>query len=118
MHLPPPTPVPPSPQQPWNLFRPSPSKSPAFCVPKTGFPPVPLGKDPSMDRAPADTAPVQTRQDHRSVPPTQPTLFSSDSVLDILKLIFTGAPLQQILTIIAKLVESRADGLLCTIWLP
>jgi hypothetical protein len=44
--------------------------------------------------------------------------FSSDSVLDILKLILAGAELSEVLTIIAELVESRGNGALCTIWLP
>jgi formate hydrogenlyase transcriptional activator len=45
-------------------------------------------------------------------------LFSSESVLNILRMIFAGAPLVEVLTIIARLVESRGDGTLCTIWLP
>ncbi|HEV3383570.1 MAG TPA: GAF domain-containing protein, partial [Gemmata sp.] len=45
-------------------------------------------------------------------------LFSSQSVLNILRLILAGAPLAEVLTIIARLVESRGDGTLCTIWLP
>lgn len=45
-------------------------------------------------------------------------LFSSESVLNILKLILAGSPLPEVLTIIAQLVESRGDGTLCTIWLP
>ncbi len=45
-------------------------------------------------------------------------LFSSDSVLGILRLILAGSPLSEVLTIIAQLVESRGDGTLCTIWLP
>lgn len=45
-------------------------------------------------------------------------LFSSESVLNILKLILEGSPLAEVLTIIAQLVESRGDGTLCTIWLP
>ena len=45
-------------------------------------------------------------------------LFSSESVLNILKLIFAGAPLSEVLTIIAQLVESQGNGTLCTIWLP
>lgn len=45
-------------------------------------------------------------------------LFSSQSVLDILRLIFAGAPLPEILAIIAQLVESQGEGTLCTIWLP
>ncbi len=45
-------------------------------------------------------------------------LFSSQSVLDILRMILAGAPLAEVLTIIAQLVEARGDGTLCTIWLP
>lgn len=45
-------------------------------------------------------------------------LFSTESVLNLLKLILGGSPLSKILTIIAQLVESRGDGTLCTIWLP
>jgi formate hydrogenlyase transcriptional activator len=45
-------------------------------------------------------------------------LFSSESVLAILKLIFAGSPLPEVLTIIARLVESQGEGLFCTIWLP
>jgi formate hydrogenlyase transcriptional activator len=43
---------------------------------------------------------------------------SGESVLNILKLIFAGSPLPEVLTIIARLVESQGDGLFCTIWLP
>ena len=46
------------------------------------------------------------------------SLLSSESVLHILRLILAGAPLADVLTIIARLVESRGDGTLCTIWLP
>jgi formate hydrogenlyase transcriptional activator len=45
-------------------------------------------------------------------------LFSDQSVLDILRMILAGAPLAEVLTIIAQLVEARGDGTLCTIWLP
>jgi formate hydrogenlyase transcriptional activator len=45
-------------------------------------------------------------------------LVSSESVLNILRLTLAGAPLVEVLTIIAQLVESRGDGTLCTIWLP
>jgi formate hydrogenlyase transcriptional activator len=44
--------------------------------------------------------------------------FSSDSVLNILKLILAGSELSEVLTIIAGLVESQGKGTLCTIWLP
>ncbi|MGB7751691.1 MAG: sigma 54-interacting transcriptional regulator [Candidatus Acidiferrales bacterium] len=45
-------------------------------------------------------------------------LLSSEAVLNILKLIFAGSPLPEVLTIIARLVESQGEGLFCTIWLP
>ncbi len=45
-------------------------------------------------------------------------LFSSESVLNILKLILAGSELSEVLTIIAGLVESQGNGTLCTIWLP
>jgi formate hydrogenlyase transcriptional activator len=45
-------------------------------------------------------------------------LFSSESVLNILKLILAGSPLSEVLTIIAQLVESQGEGTLCSIWLP
>ncbi len=45
-------------------------------------------------------------------------LFSSESVLSILKLILAGSPLSEVLTIIAQLVESQGKNMFCTIWLP
>ncbi len=45
-------------------------------------------------------------------------LFSTESVLNLQKLIFAGSPLSEILANIAQLVESQAEGLFCTIWLP
>jgi formate hydrogenlyase transcriptional activator len=45
-------------------------------------------------------------------------LLSAESVLHILRLILAGAPLAEVLTIIAQLVECRNDGTLCSIWLP
>jgi PAS domain S-box-containing protein len=44
-------------------------------------------------------------------------LFSSTSVLNILKLIFAGAALSKVLTIIARLIEAQGNGMLCAIWL-
>ena len=44
--------------------------------------------------------------------------LSSESVLSILKLIFDGSPLSEVLEIIARVVESQGEGTLCTIWLP
>jgi formate hydrogenlyase transcriptional activator len=45
-------------------------------------------------------------------------LFSTESVLNLQKLIFAGSPLSDVLATIAQLVESQAEGLSCTIWLP
>src|SRR5262245_35869569 len=42
----------------------------------------------------------------------------NETVLDILKLILAGSPLPEVLTSIARLVESQGQGLFCTIWLP
>ena len=44
--------------------------------------------------------------------------FSSEAVLDTLRLILAGSELSEVLTIIAQLVESQGRGTLCTIWLP
>ncbi len=44
--------------------------------------------------------------------------FSSESVLNILELILAGSEVSEVLTVIAGLVESQGDGMLCTIWLP
>jgi formate hydrogenlyase transcriptional activator len=45
-------------------------------------------------------------------------IFSTESVLNLQKLIFAGSPLSEVLANIAHLVESQAEGLVCTIWLP
>jgi len=45
-------------------------------------------------------------------------LSSTESVLNLQKLIFAGSPLPEVLTNIAQLVESQAEGMSCTIWLP
>jgi formate hydrogenlyase transcriptional activator len=44
--------------------------------------------------------------------------MESESVLSILKLIVAGSSLPEVLTVIARFVESQGDGTLCTIWLP
>ena len=44
--------------------------------------------------------------------------MESESVLSILKLMVAGSPLSEVLTVIARFVESQGDGTLCTIWLP
>jgi formate hydrogenlyase transcriptional activator len=45
-------------------------------------------------------------------------LFRAESVLDIPKLILAGSELPEVLTVIARLVESQGEGFFCTIWLP
>jgi formate hydrogenlyase transcriptional activator len=45
-------------------------------------------------------------------------LFSTESALNLQKLIFAGSPLSEVLENIAQLVESQAEGMSCTIWLP
>jgi formate hydrogenlyase transcriptional activator len=45
-------------------------------------------------------------------------LFSIEAVLSLQRLIFAGSPLSEVLTTIAQLVESQAEGMSCTIWLP
>jgi formate hydrogenlyase transcriptional activator len=44
--------------------------------------------------------------------------FSTEPLLNILELIFAGAPLNDVLASIARLVEAQVEGMLCTIWLP
>src|ERR1700723_3099966 len=44
--------------------------------------------------------------------------LSTEPLLNILELIFAGAPLQDVLASVAHLVESQVEGMLCTIWLP
>jgi formate hydrogenlyase transcriptional activator len=50
--------------------------------------------------------------------PNESGFLSSESVLNILKLILAGSELSEVLAIIAGLVESEGNGTLCTIWLP
>ena len=44
--------------------------------------------------------------------------MENESVFNVLRLMLSGAPLPDVLTIIAQFVESRGDGMLCTISLP
>jgi formate hydrogenlyase transcriptional activator len=66
----------------------------------------------SAIQSPAEDLPKLERAQNES------GLFSSESVLNILKLILAGSELSEVLTIIAGLVESQGNGTLCTIWLP
>jgi len=68
-----------------------------------------------MERAIQPPAQVLSRVE---VAQNESGLFSSESVLNLQKLIFAGSPLSEVLAIIAQLVESQAEGMLCTIWLP
>jgi formate hydrogenlyase transcriptional activator len=45
-------------------------------------------------------------------------VMGNETVLNIIKLIHAGSPLSEVLTIIARLVESQGADTLCTIWLP
>jgi formate hydrogenlyase transcriptional activator len=54
----------------------------------------------------------------RTAAQEESSLFSIESVLKLQKLIFAGSPLSEVLTNIAQLVESQAQGMFCTIWLP
>src|ERR1700691_5279896 len=64
----------------------------------------------SATQSPAGDGPEQVRN-HSG-------FFSSETVLEILKLILAGSELSEVLTVIARLVESQGTGMLCTIWLP
>ena len=66
----------------------------------------------SATQSPAQDLPKLERAQNES------GFFSSESVLNILKLILAGSELSEVLTIIAGLVESQGNGTLCTIWLP
>jgi formate hydrogenlyase transcriptional activator len=68
-----------------------------------------------MERAIQFPAKVLSRErppEHKS------GLFSTESVLNLQRLIFAGSPLSEVLTNIAQLVEAEAEGMCCTIWLP
>jgi GAF domain-containing protein len=47
--------------------------------------------------------------------PTQ--TLSSEAVLDALKMILIGAPLNEVLTSVTRLIESHSEGMLCSIFL-
>jgi formate hydrogenlyase transcriptional activator len=68
-----------------------------------------------MERATQSPAEILSRVERAQ---NKSGLFSSESVLDILKLIFSGSPLSEVLAIVARLVESQGEDTFCTIWLP
>jgi GAF domain-containing protein len=52
--------------------------------------------------------------------PTSPSLaqtLPSDAVLDALKMILLGAPLNEVMTTITRLIEAHSPGMLCSILL-
>jgi len=67
-----------------------------------------------MDRALESPAEVESRGGPAE---NESGLFSIESVLNLEKSIFAGSPLSEVLTNIAQLVESQAEGMWCTIWL-
>jgi len=67
-----------------------------------------------MDRALQSSVEVESRSGPEE---NESGLFSIESVLNLEKSIFAGSPLSEVLTNIAQLVESQAEGMLCTIWL-
>jgi formate hydrogenlyase transcriptional activator len=53
-------------------------------------------------------------------PPTSPSpaqTLSSEAVLDALKMILFGAPLNEVLTSVTRLIETHSKGMLCSIFL-
>jgi formate hydrogenlyase transcriptional activator len=68
-----------------------------------------------MERATQFPAKVLSRE---KPPEHKAGLFSTESVLNLQKLIFAGSPLSEVLTDIAQLVEAQAEDMYCTIWLP
>jgi formate hydrogenlyase transcriptional activator len=63
------------------------------------------------------TQPSVNNVPHHDRAQNESGFFSSESVLNILKLTLDGSELSQVLTIIAELVESQGKSTLC-IWLP
>jgi formate hydrogenlyase transcriptional activator len=56
---------------------------------------------PNLQALPTSPSPAQT--------------LPSDAVLDALKMILLGAPLNEVLTTITRLIEARSEGMLCSI---
>jgi len=49
--------------------------------------------------------------------PTPPSSLPADAVLDALKMMLLGAPLNEVLTTITRLIEAHSEGVLCSIFL-
>jgi hypothetical protein len=52
-----------------------------------------------------------------STSPALAQTLPSDAVLDALKMILLGAPLNEVLTTITRLIEAHSTGMLCSIFL-
>jgi formate hydrogenlyase transcriptional activator len=62
---------------------------------------------------------VRTSLQDRALPlsPAPTQTLSSEAVLDALKMILIGAPLNEVLTSVTRLIESHSEGMLCSIFL-
>src|ERR1700682_5957289 len=49
--------------------------------------------------------------------PRPPQTLPSEAVLDTLKMILLGAPLNEVLTSVTRLFEAHSEGILCSIFL-
>jgi hypothetical protein len=58
---------------------------------------------------------LQGQASRKSAAPAQ--TLSSEAVLDTLKMILMGAPLNEVLTSVARLIEAHSEGMLCSIFL-
>ena len=66
----------------------------------------------------ADAAvPTPVKDQATSISPPLAQTLPSDAVLDALKMILLGAPLNEILTTITRLIEAHSAGMLCSIFL-
>ena len=54
---------------------------------------------------------------HDRASPASPQMLSSEEVLDALKMMLIGAPLNEVLTSVTRLIEAHSDGMLCSIFL-
>ena len=50
-------------------------------------------------------------------PPVPPPMLSGKGVLDALKMMLAGAPLNEVLASVTRLIEAQSDGMLCSIFL-
>ena len=66
----------------------------------------------------ADVRTPTSLQDQPSLlPPVRAQTLPSEAVFDALKMILLGAPLNEILTSVTRLIEAHSEGMLCSIFL-